>query len=100
MSGDSETNMLSALSQLDHEEPCLALFDEVEKVFATSHHDTSGVTPTLLSQLLWWLAGRQSRVLAVISPRSGAATDDEAPEALRPRGGGGGMSLSTFPAWR
>jgi hypothetical protein len=65
--GTSEANMLAALSQLDHEEPCVALFDEVEKVFSSGHNDSSGVTSTLLSQLLWWLAERRTRVLAVLT---------------------------------
>ena len=65
--GESESNMLSALAKLDHEEPCVALFDEVEKIFATKHGDHSGVTSSLLSQLLWWLAERRSRVLVVMT---------------------------------
>jgi SpoVK/Ycf46/Vps4 family AAA+-type ATPase len=59
--------MLSALSQLDHEEPCVALLDEVEKVFSRGSGDHSGVTSSLLSQLLWWLAERRSRVLVVLT---------------------------------
>jgi hypothetical protein len=65
--GESESNMLSALSQLDHEQPCVALFDEVEKVFSHGHGDHSGVTSSLLSQLLWWLAERRTRVLVVLT---------------------------------
>jgi hypothetical protein len=65
--GESESNMLSALSQLDHEEPCVALLDEVEKVFSRGSGDHSGVTSSLLSQLLWWLAERRSRVLVVLT---------------------------------
>ena len=65
--GQSEENMLSALSQLDNEEPCVALFDEIEKVFGSSDFGDSGVTTSLLSQLLWWLAEHRSRVLAIMT---------------------------------
>lgn len=66
--GQSEQNMTAALSQLDHEEPCVALFDEIEKVFSTSHGGgDSGTTTTMLSQLLWWLAERRTRVLVVMT---------------------------------
>lgn len=65
--GESESNMLAALSQLDHEQPCVALFDEVEKVFSHGQGDHSGVTSSLLSQLLWWLAERRTRVLVVMT---------------------------------
>jgi len=65
--GESESNMLQALAQLDHEQPCVALFDEVEKIFAGGHGDHSGVTSSLLSQLLWWLAERRSRVLVAMT---------------------------------
>jgi hypothetical protein len=65
--GTSEANMSAALSQLDHEEPCIALLDEIEKLFGSHSHDTSGVTASLLAQLLWWLAERRSRVLAVMT---------------------------------
>lgn len=64
--GESEQNVASALSQLNNEQPCVALFDEIEKIFAVGHGD-SGVTTGILSQLLWWLAERRSRVLAVMT---------------------------------
>ena len=65
--GASEENMLSALSQLDNEQPCVALFDEIEKAFgATGEHD-GNTTTGLLSQLLWWLAEHRSRVLTVMT---------------------------------
>lgn len=63
--GQSEANMLTNLSRLDHEEPCVALLDEVEKIFGQSHSD--GTTSTMLSQLLWWLAERRSRVFVVMT---------------------------------
>src|SRR5581483_7259547 len=55
--GESEANWLANLSRLDNEEPCIALFDEIEKAFSVQHgHGDSGTTTTMLSQLLWWLA--------------------------------------------
>jgi SpoVK/Ycf46/Vps4 family AAA+-type ATPase len=65
--GESEQNMLTNLARLDHEEPCIALIDEVEKIFNTSNNDTSGTTSTMLSQLLWWLAEHKSRVLVMMT---------------------------------
>jgi len=65
--GQSEENMLSNLSRLDCQEPCIALFDEVEKIFTQYTSDSSGTTATMLSQLLWWLAEHKSRVLVVMT---------------------------------
>lgn len=75
--GQSEANLLTNLSRLDHEEPCIALLDEVEKVFATSNNDASGTTSTMLSQLLWWLAERQSRVLVVMTTNKASSLPKE-----------------------
>lgn len=75
--GQSEANLLTNLSRLDHEEPCLALLDEVEKVFATSNNDTSGTTSTMLSQLLWWLAERRSRVLVIMTTNNAKSLPKE-----------------------
>ena len=75
--GASEANMLLNLSRLDHEEPCVALIDEVEKVFSTSNTDLSGTTSTMLSQLLWWLAERRSRVLVVMTTNRAKALPRE-----------------------
>lgn len=71
--GDSEANLLTNLSRLDHEEPCLALLDEVEKVFSASTNDTSGITSSMLSQMLWWLAERKSRVLVIMTTNNAKA---------------------------
>lgn len=65
--GNSEANMLANLSRLDHEEPCVALLDEIEKVFGGVGDSDGGTTTTMLSQLLWWLAERRSRVLVVMT---------------------------------
>ena len=69
--------MLTNLSRLDHEEPCVALLDEVEKVFATSNNDSSGTTSTMLSQLLWWLAERRTRVLVIMTTNKASALPKE-----------------------
>jgi SpoVK/Ycf46/Vps4 family AAA+-type ATPase len=45
----------------------VALIDEVEKIFNTGTSDTSGVTQSMLSQLLWWLAEHQERVFVVMT---------------------------------
>ncbi len=66
--GESEANWLANLSRLDNEEPCIALFDEIEKAFSVQHgHGDSGTTTTMLSQLLWWLAEHRSRVLTIMT---------------------------------
>lgn len=75
--GESESNMLTNLARLDNEEPCVALLDEVEKVFATSNNDSSGTTSTMLSQLLWWLSERRSRVLVIMTTNNAQALPKE-----------------------
>ena len=63
---ESEANFSRALNTLDHEEPCVLLIDEIEKLFNDSTDD-SGVMPRLLSQLLWWLQEHKTRVLTVMT---------------------------------
>ena len=63
--GESERAVIKALSVLDQEAPAVVLLDEVEKLF--SKQDDSGVTSRLLSQLLWWLQERKSRVFVVMT---------------------------------
>jgi ATPase family associated with various cellular activities (AAA) len=75
--GTSEANLLTNLARIDREEPCVALLDEVEKVFSTAIHDSSGVTTTMLSQLLWWLAERRSRVLVLMTTNNVQAIPKE-----------------------
>ncbi|MBN7763661.1 AAA family ATPase [Nitratireductor aquibiodomus] len=75
--GQSEANMLTNLARLDHEEPCVALLDEVEKVFSTSQGDSSGTTSSMLSQLLWWLAERRSKVFVVMTTNNAQALPKE-----------------------
>jgi len=67
--GESEQNVTNALSQLDNEEPCVVLFDEIEKVFGGGDGSDFGgsVTKSVLGQLLWWLAEHRSRVFVVMT---------------------------------
>lgn len=63
--GEAEHHLSQALATLDRESPCLVLFDEVEKLFlADSENDTS---QRLLSKLLWWLQGKESKVFVVMT---------------------------------
>lgn len=64
--GDSEGNLNAALAQIDEVEPCVVIFDEVEKVFKGMSSD-SGVTSRMLSQLLWWLQSHESKVFTVMT---------------------------------
>lgn len=65
--GESEGRIARILSQVEREAPCVLLIDEVEKIFAASSTDETGVISRILSQLLWWLADHQSRVLTVMT---------------------------------
>jgi hypothetical protein len=66
--GSSEANLLSVLTQLDNEEPCIALFDEIEKMFAQHGGEgDAGTSTRMLSQVLWWLAEHRSRVLVIMT---------------------------------
>jgi hypothetical protein len=62
--GQSEANLSAILSRLDREEPCVALFDEIEKMVS---EDSSGVGASMMSQLLWWFAESPSRVLRIMT---------------------------------
>ena len=63
--GESEGNLNAALAQVDEVEPCVIIFDEVEKVFQGT--SDSGVTSRLLSQLLWWLQEHKTKVFTVMT---------------------------------
>ena len=73
--GESETALLSHLSRLDGEAPCVALIDEIEKVFTETHD--GGTTASMLSQLLWWLAEHKSRVLTIMTTNKASALPKE-----------------------
>jgi hypothetical protein len=63
--GESEGNLLAALTQIDQVQPCVILLDEVEKIFSGGHD--SGVSSRLLSQLLWWLQEHKSKVFTIMT---------------------------------
>lgn len=63
--GESEARIARSLSLLERESPCVMLLDEVEKIFTDK--EDSGVTTRIMSQLLWWLADHQSRVLTIMT---------------------------------
>ena len=73
--GESEGAMMTALSQIDKEAPCVVLIDEVEKVFNTKEND--GVKFSLLGQLLWWLQEHDSKVLTVMTTNDADALPPE-----------------------
>jgi hypothetical protein len=73
--GESESNLSKNLQQLDQEEPCVVLLDEVEKVFKMS--DDNGVTTRMLSKLLWWLQEHRSRVLVIMTTNDAGAIPTE-----------------------
>lgn len=75
--GESEARLLTNLSRLDNEAPAVVLLDEIEKLFSTSSTEGSGTTSTMLSQLLWWLAERRSRILVIMTTNNADAIPRE-----------------------
>jgi PIN domain nuclease of toxin-antitoxin system len=73
--GESEGNLNAALAQVDEVEPCVIIFDEVEKVFQST--SDSGVTSRLLSQLLWWLQEHKTKVFTVMTTNKMSAIPAE-----------------------
>lgn len=66
--GESENRVNAALQQIDQEEPCVLLIDEVEKVFSTKTGDeSSGTSSRILSTVLWWLQEHKTRVLVIMT---------------------------------
>ncbi len=63
--GDSESNLLAAIAQVDQVEPCVVIFDEVEKIF--TNQSDQGVTSSMLSQVLWWLQEHKTKVFTVMT---------------------------------
>lgn len=63
--GESEGNLMAALTQIDQVEPCVVILDEIEKIFQTN--GDSGVTSSLLSQLLWWLQEHKTQVFTIMT---------------------------------
>lgn len=62
--GESENNLIRALSRIDEESPCVVLMDEVEKLFGGVDE---GTTNRLLAKLLWWLQERTSNALIIMT---------------------------------
>lgn len=65
--GDSESNFSRLLYTIDQEGPCVALFDESEKLFNRHLGGDTGVMSRILSQLLWWMQERSSQVFVVMT---------------------------------
>lgn len=63
--GESEARLMQSLSQLEEQEPCVCMLDEVEKIF--THDADSGVLTRMMSQLLWWLAEHKHQVLTIMT---------------------------------
>lgn len=79
--GESESNLSAALKQVDMEEPCILLIDEVEKLFSQGNSSDSGVSSKLLGAILWWLQEHQSRVFVIMTSN---AHHKLPPELYRP----------------
>jgi len=77
--GSSEEHMTRALSQLDAAEPCVALFDEIEKMVSGS--DSTGIGGKMMAQVLWWMQERDSRVFVVMTTNK---IKNIPPELFRP----------------
>lgn len=73
--GDSEGNLHAALAQVDQVQPCVVLFDEVEKIFV--EQSDSGVTSSLLGTLLWWLQEHTTKVFTVMTTNAKAKIPPE-----------------------
>jgi len=68
--GESEENLAQALSVIDNCQPCVLLFDEIEK--SITSQDDSGVSSRMLSAVLWWLQEHDSRVLTIMTTNNAA----------------------------
>ena len=80
--GETEKAMVQALAQVDRDEPCVLLLDEVEKMFGTSGGDPAqSITQNVLGELLWWLQEHTTRVLTVMTTN---AKSDLPKELYRP----------------
>lgn len=79
--GEAERFLRNALDQIDREEPCVLLIDEIEKVFKHEGDEGSGTSSRMLSQLLWWLQEHKTRVLTVMTTNDFSSLP---PEVYRP----------------
>lgn len=73
--GESEGNLTAALAQIDKVEPAVLLLDEVEKIFSSG--SDGNVSTRMLSQLLWWLQERKTKVFVVMTTNKSEAIPDE-----------------------
>lgn len=76
--GESEQRFMAALASLDREEPCVVLFDEIEKLFTKTGHETSR---NILSELLWWLQEHTTQILTLMTTNN---LQSIPPEVYRP----------------
>ena len=80
--GETEKAMTQALAQVDRDEPCVLLLDEVEKIFGGSSGPTGdSLTKNVLGELLWWLQEHETRVLTIMTTN---AQGDLPKELYRP----------------
>lgn len=73
--GESENRFATAIQQLEAEEPCIVLLDEMEKFFNTE--GDTGATSRMLGGLLWWLQEHRCRVLTVMTTNNLGALPGE-----------------------
>lgn len=77
--GESEQALNQVLTTIDNSEPCVILLDEIEKLFQAG--EEHGVTTRMLSQLLWWLQERESKVFVIMTTNN---RDTIPSELIRP----------------
>lgn len=67
--GESETRMRETLAQIDAQDGCVLLIDEVDKMLggADSSSGDSGVTRRVFGNLLTWMAEKKSRTFVVFT---------------------------------
>jgi hypothetical protein len=79
--GESESNLAALLNQAAHEEPCVLLLDEAEKIFGMKNETSgNGVKQKLLSLMLWFMQERAERVFMIFTTNDASAIP---PELLR-----------------
>lgn len=67
--GESETRMRDTLAQIDAQDGCVLLIDEVDKMLggADSSSGDSGVTRRVFGNLLTWMAEKKSRTFVIFT---------------------------------
>ncbi len=80
--GESEARFKAGLEFLSENAPCVALIDEVEKLFNSSYGGSShGTTGRMLSTLLWWLQDSTPGLYVVMTTNHSTSIP---PELIRP----------------